>query len=468
MSVRNRFARSSRFGRRQFIKGAAAGGVLAAAAPHIWIPNPAVAQTAARDSVKHLLYIRLSGGFRFPIAFNANVAGQFSPFGAASGVPSGVDWGVGNLLARAPYLEGDQGQVLRDMGVRPVHQLADRIAVLPCVDHEPTSPGADGNHGSGLERYYTGYADGTVGFFTMINYGLRQKVLDASAEGQLLLPAFVLGGAGMGRGIGPYAAHRPPVLSGTGFDDFGLKDEGFPEWATPMIENVDIRYRDRQHPSLRPPIDAYMETRRATKAYSDIFNSEALKVRNGSDEQIDGISNAELETLIGDSGAGQDVRLALRLFHFGSPAVYLDQGGYDMHSDEEMNLPGQFDQLNRILSGLFVALDRMQHPSGGSYWDHTLVVLGSEFSRTARGNRFNSARGSDHNSDRSTRWMSMPFFGGAVQRGGAMIGETRANDLEAMGQVFSYRSVLKTLLDALGADHSEFFPADAPFNELFT
>jgi hypothetical protein len=96
-----------------------------------------------------------------------------------------------------------------------------------------------------------------------------------------------------------------------------------------------------------------------------------------------------------------------------------------------------------------------------------VVAIGSEFSRTARGNRFNSARGSDHNSDKSTRWMSMPFFGGPITRQGAMIGETQARDLEALGPVFSYRSVLKTLLDVLGCDHSEFFPADAPFDDLF-
>lgn len=466
MPVRKR-PRQVALGRRRFLAAAAAGSALAAA-PHIWIPNRGIAQSAGRGTVKHLLYIRLSGGFRFPVAFNANVASQFNPFGrATTGVPSGTDWGVGSLLSRAPFLGGDQGQALRDMGLRPVHESANRMAVISTVDHEPTSPGADGNHGSGLERYYTGYPDGPVGFFTMINYGLRQRVSEAANDGQLLLPAFVLGGAGMGRGVGEYAAHRPPVLSGTGFDEFGLQDDGFPSWADSLVEGVDGRFRDRQHRLLRAPVDAYIETRRATEAYAEIFNSETLKVRNGSNEAVDGVSNAELETMIGDSRAGRDVRLALRLFHFGSPAVYLDQGGYDMHSDEEENLPGRFDDLNRVLSGTIAALDRMQHPSGGTYWDHSLVVLGSEFSRTARGSRFNSARGSDHNSDRSTRWMSMPFFGGAISRGGAMLGETRSSDLEAIGQVYSYRSVLKTLLDGLGADHAPFFPADAPFSELF-
>src|SRR5690606_6004624 len=126
--------------------------------PHLWIPNRAAAQACAGASgtYKHLLYIRLNGGFRFPIAFNADVSGAFNPFGSAgSGVPSGVDWGVGSLLTRAGFLT----DTLRAAGMAPVHESADRITVMPTVDHEPTAPAADGNHTTGLERYLTGYVN---------------------------------------------------------------------------------------------------------------------------------------------------------------------------------------------------------------------------------------------------------------------------------------------------------------------
>lgn len=454
-------------GRRGFVRGLAAGGAMAALGPHIWIPGRARAQTSAHGAVKHLLYVRLSGGFRFPIAFNADVAEEFNPFGMVSGA-DGTQWGVGQLLSRAGFLDGDEGMARTALGMRPVTEITNQMAVMTCVDHEPTSAGADGNHGTGLERYYTGYADGQTGFFTMINYGLRARVQAAAEAGELLLPAFVLGGSGMGRGVGAYAAHRPPVLSGRGFDDFGLEQSAIPDWATEMVHDTDARYRDRQHALLQPLVQSYMDTREATKAYSEIFNSEALKIRNRSDEPLDGISNAELQAMFGDSRSARDMRLALRLFHYGSPAVYLDQGGYDMHSGEEAGLPRQFDGLNPLISALEAALKRMEHPSGGHYWDHTLVVFGSEFSRTARGRRFNSARGSDHNSDRATRWMSMPFMGGPVTRLGEQIGATASRDLAPQGQVYSYRSVMKTLMDGLGCDHAEFFPADPPFNDLFT
>ncbi len=453
--------------RRRLLKGGAlAAAAVAGTGPHLWVPNRLYAQTSGRDRIKHLVYIRLSGGFRFPPAFNADVAEEFNPFGAAKGRAPGTEWGVGALLGRATYLDGMAGKALRDLGVKSVPEIANQITVLPCVDHEPLAGSADGNHMTALERWYTGYVSGPTGFLTMVNYGLRNR--PAAAGGALTLPAFVLGGAGMGRGLGKYAAHRPPVLSGDGFDSFSLRvDQVVPDWAAGMAAAMDTRMRDRQHPALRAGVDAYIETRKATQAYSDIFNSKTLKIRNSADDLVDGISNRQLATIFGDSGAGRNLRLALRLFHYGSPAVYLDQGGYDMHSGEEGNLPGALDEPARMISGLAAALKRMQHPTGGTYWDHTLVVFGSEFSRTTRGSRFNSARGSDHGGDLATRWMSMPFMGGPIARPGRRLGETRASDLKATGQVYGYRSVLKTLLDGLGADHAEFFPADAPFDDLY-
>jgi hypothetical protein len=278
--------------------------------------------------------------------------------------------------------------------------------------------------------------------------------------GTLLLPAFVMGGAGMARGLGEWASFRPPVLSGASFERFSSGAARPPDWAERMVLETDMRMRDRQHPALRSQVDAYIQTREATEAYSDIFASEPLKIENGSDEPFDGLSNVQLAAIFGNTREARDLRLALRLFHYGAPAVYIDQGGYDHHSDEEVNLPNQIGDMNRMLSALAFALPQMQHPEGGTYWDHTVVVLGSEFSRTARGGRFNSARGSDHNGDNATRWMSMPFMGGPIQGGRVVGATTRSSDLEADGQVYSYRSMVNTLLDGLGCDPSVFFPAD--------
>jgi uncharacterized protein (DUF1501 family) len=459
--------------RRRVLQGLGA----ALAAPTLWLPTAARAQTAAHGTVRHLLYVHLGGGFRFTAAFNGDVADGFNPFGPSRARQSGTQWGVSSLLERSDsWLGGatpsEEQQERRRLGMEPVSRFSAEMCVLPCVDHEPFARGADGNHGTGLERFLTGSVGGATSVFSYLNYGMRERVAQAAAQGRVLLPAFSLGEAGMAAGAGRFAAFRPPVLEGSSLDRFGFDaSASLPAWASRLVNRVDERMRARVHSTHLPSVDAYMGTRAATATYGKIFSDEMLKVGNRSTTAVDGISNRELELLLGTETEGRRAALALRLFHFGCPAVFLGQGGYDMHSGEEQSLPGAMERLNRLVSGLRAALKRMDHPQGGKYWDHTLVVLGSEFGRTTGSGRFNSAAGSDHSSDLATRWMSMPLMGGPVLawgKGGARLGETRASDLKATGPVYSYRGLMKTLMDVLGADHSEAFPSDPLVYDLFT
>lgn len=458
------------FGRRQLLRGLGVGAA-ALTFPHLWLPGTARAQTAGHGSIRHLVYIRLSGGFRFTTAFNGDVADEFNPFGRSDKRASGTEWGVGKLLESATWLEGDKGKAQRALGMKSVAEFSNEICVLPCVDHEPFAARADGSHGTGLERFLTGYVGGSTGFMSYVNYGMRQQVADAAKQGITLLPAFSLGEAGMATGSGVYATYRAPVLEGTGFERFSVDpDSSLPPWAATVATHMDARFRARLHTALRGGVETYQQTRQATSDYGKIFRDPVLRVSSDSTDEVDGISNKDLRTLFGTDTTGLQAVLALRLFHFGCPAVFINQGGYDFHSREDAELPGELDAANRLVSGLRTALQRMQHPEGGTYWDKTLVVLGSEFGRTTNGNRFNSANGSDHGSDFATRWMSMPFMGGVITaagKGGKSLGGVRASDLKATGQVYSYRAVLKTLMDMLGADHEGIFPADAPIQDFF-
>ena len=120
------------------------------------------------------------------------------------------------------------------------------------IFYEPLAGYADGNHTTALERWLTGYVNGSAGFFTRINLGLADRYAAAVADGRVLLPPFVMGGAAMARGLGVYAPHRPPVLSGGSFDRFAATASGaIPEWARPMVTGTDLRMRDRQHTQQR-------------------------------------------------------------------------------------------------------------------------------------------------------------------------------------------------------------------------
>ena len=60
----------------------------------------------------------------------------------------------------------------------------------------------------------------------------------------------------------------------------------------------------------------------------------------------------------------------------------------------------------------------------------------------------------------------MPFMGGPIGPKGRQLGATDVNDLSSTGEVYSYRSTWKTLMDFLGAETTAFFPADEPFDDL--
>ena len=302
----------------------------------------------------------------------------------------------------------------------------------------------------------------------MVNYGLRDNLQNGQ---DAILPAISFDEANIGKASAQFAAYRPPIFRGDGFERFSFSSANpLPSWAQGFDETHDQRFTESIHPELRFKSLAYSQTRLAAKKFATIFSDPILKTQNGSDDVVDGLSNNQLETMFGTDRFQQRLALTLRLLHFGAPAVYMNQGNYDLHSNEESRLGGVLEELVHGLSALEAALKMLIHPDGGSYWDNTLIVLGSEFGRTARGQEFNSAKGSDHNNDLATRWLSMPMMGGIVDQsgiGGKQFGSVRPSDLQAEGKVYSYRTILKTLLDALGADHSPFFLADAPTTDFF-
>jgi uncharacterized protein (DUF1501 family) len=169
---------------------------------------------------------------------------------------------------------------------------------------------------------------------------------------------------------------------------------------------------------------------------------------------------------------GADIALALRCFSLGSPMVTVARDVYDMHDIEADAYAPRTEDLVRQLAGLHFLLHRMAHPDGGTYWDKTLVVTTSEFSRnnTNELTGFNTGNGSDHvgEDEDPARNQAIVMMGGVVAAGGKLIGATDDN-IKATGEVIASRDVLATVLDVLGLDAAALLGDSAkPIAQVFT
>jgi uncharacterized protein (DUF1501 family) len=216
-------------------------------------------------------------------------------------------------------------------------------------------------------------------------------------------------------------------------------------------------------------VNGLIDSKRQAVTFRPIFTDPILDVVNQAGESMHGMTNEELLATLGDSDLARDVALGLRFCGFGAPAVVVGEGGWDFHSDELTEFPAHGQRLGRVLSGLYRALKTLQHPDGGTYFDHSLVAVVSEFGRdNTELSGFNSGNGSDHVGTAANRFQAFPFFGKVVGQKGGFFGATNATTMEPKSgePVFSSISLLAMFLDVLGIDPEPHFP-DAPLTAIF-
>jgi hypothetical protein len=452
--------------RRSFLASAAAGIAGGVIAPTLWLPRRARAGTPGFGQAKHLLVINLDGGARSQCLFNANVSQQWNP-GEISGIQSGApgtDWGVGGVFPATDYDGGVLGEV-----IPAVPKISNQICVLGTVDHTPGEDRGDGNHASAQIRIATGAPDGNRGLLTIV-YKDHPKYQGAGVDTNL--PPVVIGDSArlFGSGTGEFGKHRP-IIVGSWRDFRGNSNSSVmaqPSWSLGLEDAFDARLSASRSASQRVLVDGLRDSKRQAATFRPIFLDPVLDL-DQSAAAAHGMTNEQLVAALGDEDVSRDVALALRFFSFGSPAAAVGYSGWDFHSDELTEFVPQAQAFARMLAGLVYALKRLQHPEGGTYWDHTLVVCTSEFTRdNTELSGFNSGQGSDHNGGPGCRYQALPFFGGLVGQGGKFFGETDYDTMEPkMGEpVFSSQSLLALCLDVLGIDSALHF-ADAPLTAIF-
>jgi len=448
--------------RRDFLKTAAVGAA-AAAAPWVWIPKKSFAATPAFGKAKHVIIFYAGGGMRTSCVFNGDNSLQYNPYGINSN--SGTEWGVSNLFGdtSVPLSLWEPGDVLPSF----VNMSKD-VAVLGTVDHLPGYAGnGDGSHNTCGLRISTGRPDGVNGILSYIGewaYQTQEKYV----------PTFIVGNQArlFGLGVGQYAQFRPVALGGA--DDFStltgtLETDGTGlSWNSEIEQWLDSKFMMQRPYHARQRVKSFLQAKKDALDFIDTFMDPALQVTSNPTAEYGGISNEQLLELFPDNHWGQRTALAVRLLQIGSPAVAIGQGGYDSHSNEQMSLTPKIESLGRSWSGLQFVLQRMPHPEGGTYWDHTLVLCCTEFARdnTFPDTGWNNGGGADHRGTPASRLISMPLMGGMVSAGGQLLGRTDPKTYLPVDESYHSQSVLATLADALGMQSGQYFE-QPPISGLF-
>lgn len=171
------------------------------------------------------------------------------------------------------------------------------------------------------------------------------------------------------------------------------------------------------------------------------------------DEQLGGLwaqametramaAGSELKTLRDATAAG-DLAASLMREEEGARIAMIELGGWDSHANQR----GQFTRAARQLDALLGGYRRAM----GAAWDSTLVLVATEFGRTAR---FNGTNGTDHGT-----------AGAAIAMGGAVAGRRVIADWPGLAgrALFEGRDLAPTIAleSVLAGAAAEHFGLDA-------
>jgi len=368
--------------------------------------------------------------------------------------------------------------------VPDITQAAKSFALIGATDHAPDGSPRAGDHPDDSMRMGTGYfgkAD-APGLITALN-----RYLGGSAPA----PVARIGGSPLGIATGPWVQFAP-----TSLEYYGLPTSpptgGSPTVGRPIEDALDARVRARRRGLAGGLVDGYLGTKNALRKYGPLLAEKTLHFNDPKNqgEAIDGITNLMLLEAVGafvapdqtvlqsDPAGGFAIRAAmgLRLLQMGSPAVCVDVGGFDTHSDEDIAAPDLYTRFARYLAGFHFALARMPDANDQPLLDSTIVVTMSEFGRSPGGaDGFNDGNGTDHGGDASWRNQAHVIFGAKIPP--KVLAATDDDNVPKDGKVVSTHALFATLcaglgvqqpdIDALWPPGSELFPEASPLYDLW-
>lgn len=452
--------------RRTFLKLGLGGIATGAVAPWVWTPRMSKAALdipASRHN--HLIVINLDGGARSVPMFNGGVEPRWNPYGTQTGAP-GTNWGIGGVFDAAAYTDT---QTSFGISMPSLPMIANDICVLGTVDHTPGATTGVGNHDTARSIISSGRQEGGSGMFAQI-YKHHKNYNEGSAGS--VFPPVVIGTGAATTIFGIPDGSITPVMVPS-FSEFATQSGddagGQPEWARAFEAGLDGSTANIRSARDRQLIKRLSNGKENVEAFRQVFLDPALRVAT-EPTAGDQLTNAQLEAIFGTERLGRNLALSLRFLQHGSAAVLVGDNGWDTHSSESGAYMTSANNLARAFAGLNFALKRMQHPEGGTYWDHTMVIVTSEFGRdNLMSSGFNSGGGSDHTGGPGSRYQAFPYMGGLVAQGGGFFGQTNANTMEPMkGEpIFGTTNHMAMALALLDINTEEIWPGVEPINVMF-
>ena len=375
--------------RRNFLKTCAGGAALAAAAPTLLLRR-AAAQSPAFAQVKHLLILYARGGLRSHCLFNAVGGDKHNPFGSQAAA-DGTEWTLGSVCGREAIDAGELGPI------PGFHTITNEVAVLGTIDANPGGS-VPVDHDPAVRLIATGDELGSRTLLGRVLDGHPRYAAGVSLEA---FPPVDVGETPFGLSAGRYSPLR--VAGAAVTRPSGSIQEG---WHTGVRNTMNARFAERIPPAFAARAEQLTIQKRNAFVFDDVLSNPVLDILGQPDAASAGLTNAQLVEALGDYDLltigdfesrrswGPDIAKALRFFEFGAPVAVVERNMYDLHAREQRGLPPRSQDLVRQFAGLNFLLKMMPHPDGGSFFDHTLVTVVSEFGRNnVLDTGFNSGRG---------------------------------------------------------------------------
>jgi uncharacterized protein (DUF1501 family) len=305
-------------------------------------------------------------------------------------------------------------------------QVADKVAVIRSMTH------GEAAHERGTHNMLTGYKPSPA-----VVYPSMGSVVAHQFGPRNDLPPYIcvpnaadtfLGSGYLSSAYGPFSVGGEPHA-----DNFEVRDMNLPEGvdATRMdrrkglLAAVDKHFSDLEKADSLDAMDSFYQ-----RAYAMISSQTAREAFNIKAEQ------EEIRNEYGRNYIGQRLLLARRLVEAGARFVTVIEGGWDYHIKIKENMQSHVPPLDQGLAVLIRDLERR------GLLEKTLVVMTTEFGRTAR---LNKDAGRDH----WPKVFSMLLAGGGI-KGGQVVGSSDAYAQEPKDRPVEPADVAATIFTQLG------------------